>query len=100
MDKLCDHLMKRNLQAPMNTNYLGILTLLSYLGVAIAQTLHLFDKLPSTKWRYLTGSCLSIAGHGWVLYKLIETPDGQNLDWLIMLSFTLWMMSIFTLLCS
>jgi ABC-type uncharacterized transport system permease subunit len=35
-----------------------------------------------------------------VLYFLIETPQGQNLDWRIMLSFTCWLMNGLTLLIS
>jgi ABC-type uncharacterized transport system permease subunit len=48
----------------------------------------------------MTGSILCITSHGWILYKLIETPFGQNLHWLIMLSFTLWLMNILTLISS
>lgn len=84
----------------MNLYYLGILTLLTYLSVALAQGLHLFGKLSCSCWRYRTGSILAIVGHGWILYKLIETPQGQNLDWLIMLSFTLWLMNVFTFIMS
>lgn len=84
----------------MNLYYLGILTLLTYLSVALAQGLHLFGWLLCSRWRYLTGSILCITSHGWILYKLIETPQGQNLSGFIMLSFTLWLMNILTLFSS
>ncbi len=84
----------------MNLNYLGILTLLTYLSVALAQGLHLLGKLSCSCWRYRAGSLLAITSHGWILYKLIETPQGQNLAWLIMLSFTLWLMNVFTFIMS
>lgn len=84
----------------MNLNYLGILTLVFYLYVALAQGLHLFGRLPYSQYRYMTGSLLCIIAHGWILYKQIETPQGQNVDWLIMLSLTLWLMNIFMLLTS
>jgi ABC-type uncharacterized transport system permease subunit len=84
----------------MIINYLGILTILSYLSLALAQTLHLFGYFHCSRWRYFIISVFSISGHGWILYKLIETPQGQNLNWLIMLSFTLWLMNILTLLAS
>lgn len=82
----------------MILNYLGILTILSYLSIAVAQGLHLFEVIHCSRWRYVAGSLVSISGHGWILYKLIETPEGQNLDWLLMLSFTLWLMNIFIIL--
>lgn len=84
----------------MNTFYLGTISILTYLILALAQGLHLFGRLSSSWWRYFAGSSLCIAGHGWVLYQLIETPFGQNLNPLIMLSFTMWLMNILTLLTS
>lgn len=82
----------------MNLNYIGILTSFAYLGVALAQGLHLFGYLAFARRLYLLGSSLALFGHGWILYKLIETPQGQNLYWLCMLSFTLWLMNIVTVL--
>lgn len=84
----------------MNLNYLCILTLLTYLSVALAQGLHLLGKLSCSCWRYRTGTLLAITSHGWILYTLIETPQGQNLAWLVMLSFTLWLMNVFTFIMS
>ncbi|MFI4938356.1 MAG: inner membrane protein YpjD [Candidatus Berkiellales bacterium] len=84
----------------MNLNYIGVLTILTYLSAALAQGLYLFGFISSSRWRYLTCAALCIAAHGWILYKFIETPQGQNLNWLIMLSFTLWIMNIISLLTS
>lgn len=84
----------------MNLNYLGILTILIYISIALAQGITLFGIMPCSRWRYFTCSLLSITGHGWILYKLIEIPQGQNLHVLLMLSFTLWLMNIFTLIAS
>ena len=80
----------------MNLNTFAIFIILTYLGAALAQSLHLFGVLRHSLWRYGSTSLISIIGHGWILYQLIETPFGQNLNWLIMLSFTLWVMNIIT----
>ncbi|MBI2792639.1 MAG: cytochrome c biogenesis protein CcsA [Gammaproteobacteria bacterium] len=84
----------------MNLHHLSILTISGYIIIALAQGLHLFGKLWSTKGFYYAGSLLLVTTHGWILYKLIDTPQGHNLDWLIMLSFTLWLMNLFTLAMS
>ncbi|MGE3320005.1 MAG: inner membrane protein YpjD [Candidatus Berkiella sp.] len=82
----------------MNLKYIGILTSFAYVGIALAQGLHLFGRLHFHRRLYLLGSFLALSLHGWILYKLIETPQGQNLYWLCMLSFTLWLMNIVTVL--
>lgn len=84
----------------MNLHTLGILSTLSYLAVAFIQGLHLFGKRTTSSGWYFSGSMVCLVGHGFILYKLIDTPMGQNMDWLIMLSFTMWLMNIFTLTMS
>ncbi len=84
----------------MNHLTLAIISLSTYLTVAFTQGLHLFGKVTFSRWAYFAGSLLAITSHGWILYKLIDTPLGQNMDWLIMLSFTLWLMNLFTLTLS
>lgn len=84
----------------MNIYYLGITSILTYLILALAQGMYLFGHFSASWKRYFVGTLLSISTHGWVLYQLIETPLGQNLNVLIMLSFTLWLMNIFILLTS
>lgn len=85
----------------MTLKYLCLLTILSYLYIAFSQGAHLLGRRsPWPRSRYLVFSSFSLAGHGWILYKLIETPQGQNLDWLIMLSCTLWLMNILTVIAS
>lgn len=84
----------------MNLIYLGFLTISAYLSGALAQSLRLLGIIPCSRWRYLTVAILCITGHGWILYQLIETPQGQNLNWLIMLSFTVWLMNILTFLAT
>ncbi len=84
----------------MNLYILATISILSYLVLAFVQTLHLFDKLnPSRGW-YFAGSVFGLICHGFILYKLIDTPLGQNSDWLIMFSFTFWLMNILSLLIS
>jgi ABC-type uncharacterized transport system permease subunit len=84
----------------MNLNYLGFLTISAYLSGALAQSLRLLGIISCSRCRYFTVSTLCLAGHGWILYRLIEMPQGQNLNWLIMLSFTLWVMNSLTFLAS
>jgi ABC-type uncharacterized transport system permease subunit len=84
----------------MNLYYLGLLTILSYLLTGIAQGAHLFGRFPCKRFRYLTYSSLCLMAHGLLLYQLIERPEGQNLNWLVMFSFTLWLMNIFIVLTS
>jgi ABC-type uncharacterized transport system permease subunit len=84
----------------MNQYYIGLLTILIYLGTASAQGAQLFGILPYKRRRYLLGSAASLCAHGGLLYQLIEYPGGQNLHWLVMFSFTLWLMNIFIFLTS
>ncbi|MBS0286090.1 MAG: cytochrome c biogenesis protein CcsA [Proteobacteria bacterium] len=87
-------------ETAMNLQTLGIFSILSYLAIAFVQGLHLFGKLKTVRSWYFTGSFFSLLAHGFVLYKLIDTPMGQNMDWLIMLSFTLWLMNLLTFMIS
>ncbi|HRE32913.1 MAG TPA: hypothetical protein PLD88_13120, partial [Candidatus Berkiella sp.] len=75
-------------------------TFLLYISIALAQGFHLFGRLTFSRWQYRVGSLLVLCGHGWLLYRYIEMPEGQNLYWLCMLSFTLWLMNILTLFAS
>ncbi|MCS5712436.1 cytochrome c biogenesis protein CcsA [Candidatus Berkiella aquae] len=84
----------------MNLENIGILTFLLYISIALAQGFHLFGRLTFPRWQYRVGSFLALSGHGWLLYRYIEMPEGQNLYWLCMLSFTLWLMNIITLIAS
>lgn len=83
--------------AVMNLIYLGILTLFLYLGIAVAQALHLRGKVLLSTTGYFTLSLTAVGCHGYILHALIDTPLGQNLDWMLMLSFTIWLMNCFTL---
>lgn len=80
----------------MNLKYIATISILTYLLAALAQSCHLLGTLPWKKRHYLILSVICLASHGWVLYQLVETPQGQNLSWLIMLSCTLWLMNILT----
>ncbi len=84
----------------MNLKYIGILTSIIYLCMALIQGLHLFGHGTFSRGRYVIGTLLALSGHGSILYKCIELPEGQNLYWLCMLSFTLWLMNIVSLLTS
>ncbi|MGD9592674.1 MAG: inner membrane protein YpjD [Candidatus Berkiella sp.] len=81
----------------MNLQTLSILSILSYLSVAFNQGLHLYNLRPFARAWYYIGSMICLLSHGIILYKLIDTPMGQNMDWLIMLSFTMWLMNLFSL---
>lgn len=79
---------------------LGIISILSYFGAALLQGLHLFGKRTASSFEYLISTLVCLTLHGFILYKLIDTPLGQNTNWLIMFSFTLWIMNIFTFMMS
>lgn len=51
---------------------------------------------PFFKWI----SFLGVGFHGFLLYKMIETPKGQNLDALILLSMMFWLLNISLLILS
>lgn len=84
----------------MQLIYLSILTSFWYFVTSIGQTRHLLGKTIFPKWSYQAGSLIAIIGHGWILYTTIDTPLGQNLHWILMVSMSLWLMNIFTLLTS
>lgn len=63
---------------------------------AFLQGCHLLGYIKVKKSVGLGLSLLCLITHGWVLYQLIETPQGQNLDWRVMLSCTWWLMNILT----
>lgn len=75
------------------------ITLISagYILASIIQCLNLFGKLsfPVALLRIL--SIIILLGHGWILYQSIEMAQGQNLDAILMLSMTLWLMGIIIL---
>lgn len=81
----------------MNSIYFGLLTILAYLLATALQSAHLFGKFSVKPTLFWMLTLIGICGHGWLLYIAIETPEGQNLHWLIMLSFSCWLMNLVTL---
>lgn len=78
--------------------YLGILTIFIYCLLALIHGLRLFGQVKPSLGFFVLSALVVISLHGWILYQLIDTPLGQNLNWLIMLSFTTWLMNILLLL--
>lgn len=84
----------------MHLNTIGLITIITYLVGALAQGGHLLEKFSLRQSFFLILSCLALSTHGWILYKLIDTPQGQNLAWPLMLSFMLWLMNLLIILSS
>lgn len=84
----------------MNPIYLGLLTIFLYLSMAFSLGRELAGKKPLAYWWYFLVSFAAIGLHGHILHRMIDTPLGQNLDWILMLSFTAWLMNVFTLILS
>lgn len=78
--------------------YLGLLTIFVYLTATALQSLHLLGRLSIKRAWFWKLALLGAIFHGCLLYTAIETPEGQNLHWLIMLSFTCWLMNLMILL--
>lgn len=82
----------------MNFTIIYLFTSLTYILAGILQAWQLFGQMKVPRACYFVLTLVALAGHSWVLYKLIETPQGQNLNWLIMFTFTLGLMNLLTLL--
>lgn len=75
--------------------YLTIISCLSYILSAGCQARRLFHtRHASTSRLFRLSSFVSILCHGYLLYLLIETPNGQNLYSLILLSLIFWLLNI------
>lgn len=74
---------------------LTIVICLAYLVSALAQARWLFfSTQPGKNYLFRTCSFVSILSHGYLLYLLIETPNGQNLYSLVLLSLIFWLLNI------
>ncbi|MBS0289957.1 MAG: cytochrome c biogenesis protein CcsA [Proteobacteria bacterium] len=98
--ELCDDLNHRKIEISMNLHHLGIVSIITYISIALLQGLQLFGKLSYSQKIYFFGSLIAVSSQGWVLYKVIDTPLGQNLDWFVMLCFSAWLMNLITLIMS
>lgn len=78
----------------MNLTNISILTILCYLLAALKQGYTLFGRLKQSPSGYFATALLCLMLHLFILYQLIEMPEGQNLNWLIMFSFMLWLMNL------
>ncbi len=77
---------------------ISILTIFCYLFAAAQQGYTLFGRLKWATSSYFASTFFCLLLHLWVLYQQIETPQGQNLNWLMMFSFMMWLMNLLTLL--
>ncbi len=73
---------------------LTLTVLLSYSVLAIIQTTAIFGKLSAPIPFLRLVAFLCYLGHGALLYKWIETSGGQNLDVVLMVSLTIWLMCL------
>jgi len=82
----------------MNFSTIYLFISITYIVAGALQALQLFGQMKLPRAIYFVLTLFALLGHGWVLYKFIETPQGQNLNWLIMLTFTLGLMNLLTIL--
>lgn len=81
----------------MTLNYISFITFFGYLGLGTLQILPLFG-IPWLFYRSVLAHAICLGFHGWGLYLLIDTPNGQNMHWIIMLSLVFWLVNILIVL--
>lgn len=75
--------------------YLTTISCVSYTLSTLCQAQRLFSTPgSSSSYFFRLGSLVSLFSHGYLLYILIETPGGQNLHSLILLSLIFWLLNI------
>ena len=84
----------------MNIATLSFATSLMYCLAALLQLLGLYRKLTFKRSFFLIASCIAIAIHGYLLYRWIDLPVGQNLSLSYMFSLLCWLISIMIVLVS
>ncbi|HKY70008.1 MAG TPA: hypothetical protein VJ205_03840, partial [Gammaproteobacteria bacterium] len=76
----------------MSQTILSFVTFFIYIATPFYYAHRIVTQSPSRIWIWWVGSLIALLGHGWLLYQVIETPSGQNLSLLNMLSLTTWLM--------
>lgn len=79
---------------------LTFVSCISYIISLSCQAVQLLKYRTGLHYAFKLTSLLSVLGHGYLLYRLIETPGGQNLDGFILLSMMFWLLNISILLFS
>jgi ABC-type uncharacterized transport system permease subunit len=85
----------------MTINAIGFLAFILYGGATISQWLSLSNKLNSSrfsKFRLIFVGLLAVILHSYLLYKWIDTPEGQNLSLVHLSSLVCWLISAIVLL--
>lgn len=80
--------------------FLTFVSCIAYIISLGCQAVQLLKFRKSLYYAFKLTSSLSILFHGYLLYRLIETPLGQNLDEFILLSMMFWLLNISILLFS
>lgn len=79
---------------------LPIITIALYLLATITQVLRLTTKLRYSKGALFVTGFAAIILHAFLLYRWIDLPAGQNLSFLNMLSFVIWLIALLILLAA
>ena len=82
----------------MGVNTISFLAFLIYSVASLLQFLYLFSKLEFSKTKLITLGTVAITLHGYVLYRWINTPIGQNLSSSHLFSLVCWLISITALI--
>lgn len=69
-----------------------------YLWAALGRYQALSGQFSYPRWFLPVVGCLAVLAHGWLLYGWIDQSIGQNLTFFNMLSFILWLVSLWVLL--
>lgn len=80
----------------MSTTTIGLLSSFAYSVTAFLQYQKLFSKLAINKTKLIALSMIAISLHGYVLYRWIDTPVGQNLSASHLFSLVCWLIVLGT----
>ncbi len=69
-----------------------------YLWASLGRYQTLLGQFHYPAWFLPVSGCLAVMVHGWLLYSWIDLAIGQNLTFFNMLSFILWLVSLWVLL--
>lgn len=84
----------------MILNLLSFLAFVLYTAGSVAQYAKFFGKHIIIKPHLIITTLLALLLHGYVLYRFIDTPFGQNLNTSTMVSLVAWLITLFTVLAS
>ncbi len=84
----------------MNYWILNILAMTAYLVAASMQGLTLSGRGFISKWPWFSGGAAAICVHAILLYHLIDITRGQNLTYINVFTFIMWMISLLIIVLS